>query len=98
MDTDQEPVYENTSMMDVIYTPVIKPLSPADDSEVKRIRKFLLVILIICLVSVYCISCLLLDDDVKTGSRAQSLFSLKSISTFCITYVLQKVITISKSK
>ncbi len=51
-------------------TPVNKSLSRADDSEVRRIRKFLLIILSICLVSFYCISWLLLDDDVKTGSKA----------------------------
>ncbi len=48
---DHEKIYENTAMMDHIYTPVIESLPPADDSEVRRIRKFLLIILSICLVS-----------------------------------------------
>jgi hypothetical protein len=77
---DHVPEYENTAMMDDVCTPAVESLSPASDSEVIRIRKFLLIILSICLVSFYCISCLLLDDDVKTGSGAQSLFSLKSMS------------------
>ncbi len=53
MEMDYEPVYENTAMMDPVYTPVIESLSPADDSKVTRIRKFLLIILSICLVSFY---------------------------------------------
>ncbi len=80
MKMHDEPEYENLATMDGIFTPVIKPLSPVDDPEIKRTRKILLIILSICLVSFYCISCLLLNDDIKTGSGAQSLFSLKSMS------------------
>ncbi len=73
-----------------IYIPVIESLSSADNSEVRRIRKFLLIILSICLVSFYCISCFLLDNDVKTGFEIDV--------TFCIMHVLQNVISIPKSK
>ncbi len=70
MEMNHEPVYDNMPMMNSGSTPISKSLSPADDPEVKRARKILLITLIICLVSFYCISWLLLDDDVKTGSKA----------------------------
>jgi hypothetical protein len=48
-----EPGSEAVAIMDGTGIPVAKSLSPADIPEVKRTRKILLMILIICLVSCF---------------------------------------------
>ncbi len=46
-------------------TPTVKPLSPSDDSQIKRTRKILMIILGICFVSLYWICELLLGNNEK---------------------------------
>ena len=44
---------ENVDMMDNIDIPVVQPLLLPDHSQIKQIRQFLMILLCICLVSLY---------------------------------------------
>ncbi len=89
MEMHDEPEYENVAMMDDAGIPVDKSLSLVDHPEVKRTRKILLIILIICLVSFYCIPCSLLDDVVRQFIELSLCLILKLMS-LSVLYMCQK--------
>lgn len=61
METHSVPELEQLVMIDGGHTPIIKSLSPANDPEIRRLRKILLIIHITCLVGLVSILFLLLN-------------------------------------
>ncbi len=48
-----KPESEKVPVMGVSYTPVTNRLSPAEDPQIRHTRKILLIILGVCLVSIF---------------------------------------------